>query len=95
MIQCRNSHDFECPYLASCPHEDKEICQWQLDQADQILSLVNEARPVPELKVLMEEEFLAWAKAHGYYSWDVFGVGRQMIGAQAQRDADMKAIKEA
>jgi hypothetical protein len=40
MIQCQNSKDFECPYLETCPHEDKDICQWQLDQVTQIISLL-------------------------------------------------------
>ncbi len=40
MIQCKNSKDFECPYLETCPHEDNDVCQWQLDMADEILSFV-------------------------------------------------------
>lgn len=39
MVQCKNSKDFECLYIGTCPHEDKEICQWQLDNADEILAL--------------------------------------------------------
>jgi len=43
MVQCRNSKDFECPYLNSCPHEDKEVCQWQLDQAKELIPIIKKA----------------------------------------------------
>ncbi len=49
MIQCQNSKDFECPYLETCPHEDKDVCQWQLDQADQIIALLSEGEEPPML----------------------------------------------
>src|SRR3990172_12522307 len=42
MIQCKSSKDFECPHYESCRHEDKDICDWQLDHADTILAMFKE-----------------------------------------------------
>lgn len=41
MVQCEKGEPFECPYLETCPHEDKEICQWQLDMADEAIRLIK------------------------------------------------------
>ncbi len=41
MVQCQKGEPFECPHLADCPHEDKDICLWQLEEADSILALVR------------------------------------------------------
>jgi len=39
MVQCQKGEPFECPYLNTCPHDDKDVCQWQLDQADEMVDL--------------------------------------------------------
>lgn len=50
MVECGEGTDYPCPHTEEgnplgayepCPHEDKDICLWQLEQADEIL-----ARPV-------------------------------------------------
>jgi hypothetical protein len=59
MIQCQNSKDFECPHLDTCLHEDKDICQWQLDCADELLSLIKSAGYIKvqgEPPILSDEE---------------------------------------
>lgn len=38
MVQCEKGEPFECPHLATCPHEDKDICLWQYESADKILA---------------------------------------------------------
>src|SRR3990172_11579185 len=53
MIQCKSSKDFECPHYESCRHEDKDICDWQLDHADTILAMF---RGEVEKSKLSEEE---------------------------------------
>ena len=52
MVPCRNSRDFECPYLKTCPHEEKDICQWQLETAKELIPLVAE-----EIKKGLEEHY--------------------------------------
>ena len=40
-VACGYDTEYPCPYAVPvdiCPHEDKDICQWQLDQAREILS---------------------------------------------------------
>lgn len=40
MIQCEKGEPFECPHLEDCPHEDKDICLWQLEAAEEIYNLI-------------------------------------------------------
>jgi len=41
IVDCGYDSEYPCPYAVPddvCPHEDKDVCRWQLDQAKQILS---------------------------------------------------------
>lgn len=61
MVDCGYDSEFPCPHnipLHDCPHEDKDICIWQLEQADAILAdpdiLIranNQALPIPSLGI--------------------------------------------
>lgn len=48
MVQCEKGEPFECPHLADCPHEDKDLCLWQYEHADRIIeahkALIQEIR---------------------------------------------------
>lgn len=55
MVQCQKGEDFECPYLETCPHEDKDICLWQLESADTVLSLLRQR--VEEIGLAHQEIF--------------------------------------
>ena len=48
IVDCGFDSEYPCPHTPEgnplgiyeiCPHEDKDICMWQLEQADVILSL--------------------------------------------------------
>ena len=41
MVQCEKGEPFECPHLADCPHEDKDLCLWQYEHADRIIEAHN------------------------------------------------------
>ena len=41
IVDCGYGSEYPCPYTVPvdvCPHEDKDVCQWQLDRAKEILS---------------------------------------------------------
>lgn len=58
MVQCQNSKDFECPYLETCPHEDNEICQWQLDMADDAIQSLHLVQLKPDEDVFAQLDII-------------------------------------
>lgn len=48
IVDCGYDSEYPCPHAYPamgyelCPHEDKDICMWQLEQADQILTIIKE-----------------------------------------------------
>lgn len=50
IVDCGYDSEYPCPHAhptmgyEKCPHEDKDICMWQLEQADEILSTVIDGK---------------------------------------------------
>jgi len=51
IVDCGLGTEYPCPHAPEgnplrtyelCPHEDKDVCLWQLEQADQIISFLKE-----------------------------------------------------
>ena len=48
IVDCGYDSEYPCPHAhptmgyEQCPHEDKDICMWQLEQADEFLEICKE-----------------------------------------------------
>ena len=48
IVNCGYDTEYPCPHAypilgyEKCPHEDKDICMWQLEQADEIINVIFE-----------------------------------------------------
>lgn len=88
MVECKDcyhGHNLK----NDCPHEDKDICWWQLELADEVIKVIKE-----ELTVISDEEIQVAADEFPPH-WEIDGRQLTKVEILQMQHARTRAIAQA